>query len=786
MAIAKESLYKQSFFILKMFMILLLAAVFFLPACGLMNFFSPLSLKSGFSIMGEAFAAQLKRYGISDGMASDTVTAMTSDKKGILWAATIDGACRFDGEKWEKFTVGNGCLKDNAVWAVAVDETDNHSKVWFGTGFGLAVFEKGHWTHYLGPHEDPGTKKKIAGNCPVSSNVINKLFIAKDIKNNKNNIFIVAGGRLYKYNGEKWSTFDFPRDILKTSSITAMHAKDGDRVWFGTSGSGIVEFDLAVMKITTYTKKEGLPSDYITAVYAADDGRVWIGTENGLGIMENGNCVVYNYRNSKLVSDYVTAIEKAFYNNIVIATDKGINLHDGKVFLPLPALLGALNGRLIWSLNYSAVADVNYSQLWIGTRGFGLYSYKVAKDIKENQQEDLTKLAVESFNKQLYEQSIKNWDEVLALEPDNKDALMYKARCYVKMQKYSQAQEVLSKVISQNPDLKEAILLSGESFEAVHDYKQAVKAYEHLVIQYPKETDGFVLCARVHLKMNNFDDAISYYTKALTINTELPSIYKGLASCFMAKNNMAKALDISLQLQYRKPDDIENNIQIARIYSNLHKYQEAEEELKKVLASDENNSSARAISGLVNYEKGDLKEAEKNLSESLAVNFKNANAHALLALVHIENDKIELAHGEIANARFVDAYEVLIYYAEGRILELEGKFNEAISYYNQAANSGYNTAAVHYRIANSLKSLERYDEALKEYHKVLSIDSSFKKADDVKWIISKLTMPTDEDLVSTDSGGSSSQYSASSSSSSSSSSTTSSPGVRPTLDDLDF
>ncbi len=730
-----------------------------------------------------ADAAQLKRYTVSDGMVSDTITALASDKKGVLWAATIDGAARFDGDKWEKFTVENGCLKDNAVWAVGVDEGDNYSKVWFGTGFGLAVFEKGHWTHYLGAHENPKTKKKVEGNCPISSNVINRLFVVKDVKNNKNNIFVVAGGKLYKYNGEKWSTFDFPRDILKTASITAMHAKSGDCVWLGTSGAGIVEFDMAAMKITTYTKKEGLPSDYITAIYAGDDGRVWIGTEIGLCIMENGGCVVYNYRNSKLVSDYITGIEKVFYNNIVIATDKGINLHDGKVFLPLPALLGAANGRLIWSLNYSAIADVNYSQLWLGTRGFGLYSYKVAKDIKENQQEDLTKLAIENFNKQFYEQSIKNWDEVLALEPDNKDALMYKARCYIKMQKPSQAQEALKSIISKNPDLKEAILLLGESYESVHDYKQAVKAYDNLVIQYPKETDGFVLCARVLLKMNNFDDAISYYTKALTINTELPSIYKGLARCFMAKNNMAKALDISLQLQYRKPDDVENNIQIAKIYSNLHKYSEAEEELNKVLAAEDGNASARAILGLVNYEKGDLKQAEKNLSESLAVNFKDANAHALLALVHIENDKIELARGEIANARFVDAYEVLISYADGRILELEGKFNDAISYYNQSIQGGYNTAAVHYRIANSLKSLEKYDEALKEYHKVLSIDPAFRKADDVKWIISKLTMPTDEDLVSVDSG-SSSAYS--SSASSTVDSTGSSSGARPTLDDLDF
>ena len=75
-----------------------------------------------------AEAAQLKRHTLNDGLVSDTITAMASDKKGVLWAGSIDGAARFDGEKWEKFTVENGCLKDNAVWAVGVDEGDSYSR----------------------------------------------------------------------------------------------------------------------------------------------------------------------------------------------------------------------------------------------------------------------------------------------------------------------------------------------------------------------------------------------------------------------------------------------------------------------------------------------------------------------------------------------------------------------------------------------------------------------------------------------------------------------------------
>ncbi|HNY12545.1 MAG TPA: two-component regulator propeller domain-containing protein, partial [Candidatus Wallbacteria bacterium] len=401
MVITKENQPFNDLFFLKIFAVLMALLAVFYPAT--------------------SRASSFRHMLMEDGLVSNTITCIATDKTGNVWVGTIDGIARYNNNGWEKFTVENGCLKDNAIWAIGVDEGKSYSKIWFGTGFGLAVFENNHWTHYVGAYENQKTKKREEGNCPVESNVINKIFVSKNTAaQDKNIIYVVAGGKLYKFNGEKWSTFDFPKDILKTSSITSISSKGDDTLWLGTSGQGLLEFNIGQMKLTTYTKKEGIPSDYVTALYASPEGKVYIGTENGLGIMERGNCAVFNYRNSKLVSDYITAIQSGVFGNIAIATDKGLNMYDGKDFMPLPANLSVLNGQVVWSMALSSLPGNDYSQFWIGTRGTGAYLYQVSKDAKANVQEDQTRTGMRTFNEKKYEESLAAWEEVLKVDEKNR------------------------------------------------------------------------------------------------------------------------------------------------------------------------------------------------------------------------------------------------------------------------------------------------------------------------------------------------------------------------------
>src|SRR5262249_20504514 len=55
-------------------------------------------------------------------------------------------------------------------------------------------------------------------------------------------------------------------------------------LWIGTVGSGLVSRQGG--HFTTYTARDGLPSDTITALAEDSEGKLWIGTEGGLVIRD--------------------------------------------------------------------------------------------------------------------------------------------------------------------------------------------------------------------------------------------------------------------------------------------------------------------------------------------------------------------------------------------------------------------------------------------------------------------------------------------------------------------
>jgi ligand-binding sensor domain-containing protein len=54
-----------------------------------------------------------KRYGIDDGLPTNEIYQIMQDKKGYIWLGTSKGAVRFDGNRFENFTIEDG-LPDKA------------------------------------------------------------------------------------------------------------------------------------------------------------------------------------------------------------------------------------------------------------------------------------------------------------------------------------------------------------------------------------------------------------------------------------------------------------------------------------------------------------------------------------------------------------------------------------------------------------------------------------------------------------------------------------------------
>lgn len=111
---------------------------------------------------------QFQHLAVTDGLSDNTVNAITQDKYGFIWIATVDGLNRFDGYRVEAFTheITNPLsLPSDRITCLYSDIDGN---LWIGTDEGLSRFNFNNHSFYNFKH-NPTNKNSIP------SNVIRKI-----------------------------------------------------------------------------------------------------------------------------------------------------------------------------------------------------------------------------------------------------------------------------------------------------------------------------------------------------------------------------------------------------------------------------------------------------------------------------------------------------------------------------------------------------------------------------------------------------------------------------------
>jgi ligand-binding sensor domain-containing protein len=93
---------------------------------------------------GAAQTYRFRVYGTDDGLGNLAITCLAQDGEGYLWAGSLNGLYRYDGDKFERFGAAPG-LFDNRIISLTV--TPERS-LWVGTESGVALWR--FWAVPLG------------------------------------------------------------------------------------------------------------------------------------------------------------------------------------------------------------------------------------------------------------------------------------------------------------------------------------------------------------------------------------------------------------------------------------------------------------------------------------------------------------------------------------------------------------------------------------------------------------------------------------------------------------
>jgi ligand-binding sensor domain-containing protein/signal transduction histidine kinase len=358
---------------------------------------------------------EFNHFTIENGLSSSSVLSITQDAKGFIWAGTMDGLNRYDGNKvkiFKSFYAKNPIGVSIKIVSLLADE----QKVWIGTNNGLYLYDI-HADSFRVFYHQPNNKKSI------SDNEINSLYKDKNgtvwvstsngltrvIKEdgtfkflpillnntqlpgiNKVNVAIETdGGRMIAGTDAGIATFLPPgkegnisdvKYMLQGKSVVSMAKDKQQNYWIGVNGKGILKFNQRWQQVRLYEQRNSefpILSNVIRKVYIDRKDRIWVGTLKGLNLIDpvTGKTEAYVNNASDPQSLNFNSIYDIFEDrqgNVWLATFFGGLNYVEAIAKPFKVYSSNGTTKSISSNIISGIVEDRQKNLWIGTEAEGL------------------------------------------------------------------------------------------------------------------------------------------------------------------------------------------------------------------------------------------------------------------------------------------------------------------------------------------------------------------------------------------------------------------------------
>lgn len=323
-----------------------------------------------------------------DGLPQSPIKFILQTHDGFLWLGTRNGLVRFDGLQFTIFTQSNTEeLKSNDISAMIEDRDGN---LWIGTnGGGLTEFKDGHWTNYSTAqglpqdsvsslYEDHDGSLWVAtdeGVACVRQTKVTAYTSAQGLPNDvvrsiaedgKGNLWVMTDGGLAHYQNERFTPSASITGLPAGRSTKFYRDHAGD-LWIPTIGGGLGR--LHDGEIHTYSKEEGLPSNFIFDVQEDHAGALWIGTGERLARFAAGRFTSYTTLDG-IAENIVHTIYPDREGGLWLGTrERGLSRYFNGVFKSYGTKQGLLDNGV------SAFYEDREGDLWVATDG-GLERFK--------------------------------------------------------------------------------------------------------------------------------------------------------------------------------------------------------------------------------------------------------------------------------------------------------------------------------------------------------------------------------------------------------------------------
>gem|GEM_PF-6323536 len=294
---------------------------------------------TGFALDPRLHPAQymLDGWRVEQGFPSTYVFDIIEGRDGVIWIATWDGLCVFDGIRFRLFSTStHPSILNNQFMCLL---RDRRNRIWAGTwGGGLICIENGVFRGYT-------TADGLA------SDQVRAL-----LEDEEGTIWVGTNGGLNAWQDGEWITH-LDSQSQPLLEIKALGQDSEKRVWVGTLDSLFFWNGRSLQKID---EQSGLPQDRLYSLLVTESGKLLVG--NRIGIFEKKGDRFQLCHGLVSTDDFnVWRLLQDREKRIWAATEKGLFVsRDGQSFVRFER--SELNEKSLSSLCYDREGN-----LWIGS-----------------------------------------------------------------------------------------------------------------------------------------------------------------------------------------------------------------------------------------------------------------------------------------------------------------------------------------------------------------------------------------------------------------------------------
>lgn len=238
---------------------------------------------------------------------------LVEDRDGLVWVASSSGLLVMSDKGLEQVPIET--LFDKNIYSIAINSSGH---IWLGSELGLGVLSTNRDLYI--------DKRELFDGVP--NVVVNKILFDHD-----NYLWIATAHKgLFRTDGRKTVVFTHDAndaDSISGNNITTLYEDDQNRMWIGTSGSGVNRLDPERYRFFRYqyspTIAGSLGFGAINSIFQTEDGSVWIGTTGSLNKLIDITDTFEHFSSKEgMTSSSIKVILADQYGDLWMSTNAGL------------------------------------------------------------------------------------------------------------------------------------------------------------------------------------------------------------------------------------------------------------------------------------------------------------------------------------------------------------------------------------------------------------------------------------------------------------------------------